>query len=268
MTWHVPRELWERFASGALDGPGQAAVEAHLVECSDCQRQASRFVGGSERLWTAVHTEISHPRPRWPLRWAHYLGLDDADTVILAACDNLRLPWAVAIGGALASVSVAANLGRFQDLGFMLMSPLIPLLAVLAAFDATDILRELAAATPLSRLRIGLLRTLATLLVALPALSCLAALVPGLHALTWVWLLPSLGLTAGALVGLRWLRTWQVAAVIAGGWTVAVLAIDATGQLGHVGGGSGQAIFAAFAVGTGIWYWTSSRSTAQAGVTR
>lgn len=272
MTWHVPQALWESYAAGALGGPGQAAVEAHLVECRGCQRLAARFAGAGraddERLWTAVHTEISHPRPAWPLRWARRFGLGDADVAVLAACDNLRLPWAVAIGGALASVIVAANLGRFQDVGFVAMSPLIPVLAVLAAFDATDPLRELTAATPLSRLRIGLLRTLATLLVALPTLVCLAALVPALHPLIWVWLLPSLGLTAGALIALRWLQAWQAAAVTVGGWTIAVLAIDGAGQLGQVGRSTGQAIFAAFAVVTAICYWASSRGTARAGAAR
>lgn len=248
MTWHLDAAGWRDYAAGALDYAAQASVEAHVASCPHCQRQATAQRPDTDAIWARVRAEITRPARPWPLRWLRRIGVPDEDIVVLTASDNLRLPWAVAIGGALASVVAAANLGRFEDAGFLLLGPLVPVLAVLAAYDSTDPLRQLSLATPYSKLRLGLLRTFATLVVALPAMAGLSAGIPGLRELAWVWLLPSLGLTGAALIALRWLHAWQAGALIAAVWTVTVLAIDGAGRLHQIGSTAGQVMFALLAV--------------------
>ncbi|MDN6624506.1 MAG: hypothetical protein L0K84_05640, partial [Acidipropionibacterium jensenii] len=121
--------------------------------------------------------------------------------------------------------------------GFLALAPLVPVIAVSAAFDATDPLRELVGTTACPRLRITLLRTLSTLVVALPAVLVLGSMVPGLNSAIWLWLLPGLLLTSATLVLLNWLPARTAAAISSIGWLLVVASMaglqasDLLGQL-------------------------------------
>ncbi|WP_165350457.1 zf-HC2 domain-containing protein [Xylanimonas protaetiae] len=257
--WHVDPATWQAYAAGRLDPAAEAAVETHVTGCPVC-RDAARPValaaddpltGGYAPVWRAVHAEIGAPRPPAHLRWLRRLGLPDDAVVVLAAAGDLRLPWALAVGGAVLSAIVAAHVGR-AELAFLLLAPLVPLVAVAAAFDATDPLREVAGPTPFSKLRLALLRTAATLAVAVPSTALVGAAVPALHALAWVWLLPSLCLSGAALVLLTRLSARTACGVVGAGWAAAVVAVDQAGHLDAVSGGGTQAGFALVAVLLGI----------------
>lgn len=242
--WHVEPTAWQAYAAGRLDAAAEAAVETHVIACGRCRASASELVPDTEPLWAAVHEEVSRPRLRWWLRLLRGLGVPGDDLVVLAAADDLLLPWAVAIGGALVSVVAAGNLGRHDDAAFLLLTPLVPVLAVVAAFDATDPLRDLTATTPYSKLRLALLRTAATLAVALPVTVACSAAVPVLRPFTWVWLLPSLGLTCSALVLHAWVGARACAVAVASAWTAVVLLATEAGRLGTVQTLPGQVTFA------------------------
>ena len=96
------------------------------------------------------------------------------------------------------------------------------MLAVVAAYDATDPLRHLTGTTPASALRTALLRSVAALTIAVPLTIAVGLLVPGLRDLAGTWVLPGLALTSGSLVLLtRW--TARVTfPVVAAGWLVLV----------------------------------------------
>jgi hypothetical protein len=224
-AWHVDEELWTRYAEGRLDPVTESAVDAHVMRCDRCRAGARTQVEPTELdgLWSEVSLGVVRPEVARPLRWVRRVGVPESDAVIVGASDGLYLPWAVAVGSALTCALLAAFVPRYQDVSFLLLAPLIPVLAVVAAYDATDPLRELIAGTPFSKLRIALMRTTAALTVALPVTLAVGLVVPGLEDLALVWLLPGLFLTVTALVGMTWLRPWSAGTVVCSAWTVFVV---------------------------------------------
>lgn len=248
--WHVTGEMWQAYSDGRLGADAEAAIETHVVGCSTCHASARPLVD-TDALWEGVHALIDHPRPRVS-RLLGRLGMPQDDFVVVAATDNLRLPWAIAVGAAITAAIGAAYAGSHELLLFVLLAPLVPVLAVAAAFDATDDLRELTNATPYARLRLTLLRTLATLIVAIPSMLALGLAIPVLHGFAWLWLLPALALTGTTVVLLTWWSARSAAVVTGFGWIAAVLLTESAGNLGLVGGPAGQAFFAVLALALAI----------------
>ena len=127
------------------------------------------------------------------------LGVAADDAVVVSAADSFLVPWAVAVGFAVA-VRLRRRAGGSgpgqPDAAFLALAPLVPVLAVVASYDALDPLREVVAATPYSKLRLALLRATAALAVAVPATMAIGLVVPNMEDLALAWLAPSLGLTA------------------------------------------------------------------------
>ena len=247
--WHVDGATWTAYAAGRLDPVAQAAVDAHVVSCPACRDGARAQIVSVEPLWEAVHTAIARPRLPVSLRVLRRLGAPEDDLVALAASDDLRLPWAVAVGSSLLCAMVAGLASAHQDAFFLVLAPLVPVLSLVAAYDATDPVRELAGATPYSKLRLALLRTTAALAFALPLTLTVGLVVPGLRPLALVWLLPALGLTGGALLLLTWLTAWTAGGVVALAWALVVVATERTGDVTVLTGPAAQAALAAVGVG-------------------
>jgi len=125
------------------------------------------------------------------------------------------------------------------------MAPLVPVLAVAAAYDALDPLRELTAPTPYSTLRLALLRATASLAVALPVTAAIGLVVPGLQDLAWVWLAPSFGLTLAALVLLTWWEAPVAAAMVCAVWVGSVVVVRTRGTVDVLTAPVAQVAFAA-----------------------
>lgn len=267
-TWHLTPDHWRGYADGRLTADAEAAVEAHVDGCAQCRASAGALVPDAAPTWQAVHARIDHPRPAGPLRLLSRLGARDDDVVVLAAADDLRLPWSIAVGGAIASVIVSAQAGALDVFTFWLLAPLVPMLAVAAAFDATDPLRELSNTTPASRLRLTLLRTLATLAVALPAVMLLGLVIPGLEDVVWRALLPSLGLTGAALALLTWLPAWGAATATAAGWVLAISTVQSADRLDLLGRGVAQALFAVLVLALAAIVVATSHRPQTMGVSR
>lgn len=240
MTWHADEHTWRAYTAGTLPDPAATALEAHVIHCRSCQAGATGLLPDPEPLWRGVQAEVVRPRPSATVRLLRRIGLSESDVVILAAAGDLRLPWAVAVGGALASVVVVGALPAHQVASFLLLGPLVPALAVIAAYAATDPLRELCGPLPFSAVRIALLRTLATLAVALPSMAALSAVLPFLQPLVWSWVLPSLALTGLALVLLDRISVQVTATIVATGWASVVLVATSAGALTTVVGLVGQ----------------------------
>ena len=118
-------------------------------------------------------------------------GLPDDDAVVVRASTALYLPWVISVCAALVCAVLAAVLPEPHGTSsFLVLAPLIPVLAVAAAYDTTDPLREVVGPTPLSKLRIALLRASVALAAAVPVTLGLGLLVPGFGGLAFAWLLP------------------------------------------------------------------------------
>ncbi len=163
---------------------------------------------------------------------------------LMAATPVLRWAWFAAVGLVLV---LAAGAGSKQwqpgdQLAvFLALAPIVPVFGVALAYGPhSDRAYEVTVATPLSGLRLILLRTM-TVVVAAAALSLLTVLTSPTHGwLRLAWLLPALATTSTALalgahigvrraavgVGLAWLTVVVVGAQIAS---------DATAPFGRVG---------------------------------
>ncbi|MFI6682014.1 zf-HC2 domain-containing protein [Kribbella sp. NPDC050470] len=228
MTWHLGPELLDRYADGDLDLARQSAVETHLVACADCRRLTSAKAPQDllADIWQGVEIATARPRLPWPLRLAQKLGLAETDAIVLRASSSLYRPWLLSVVGAFMIGVGGSMLPAAQQRAFyLLFAPLLPAITVAAAYDTTDPIRELAAATPFSKVRIALLRTASAVAVALPVVLLAGLVLPFVGADAFAWLLPALTLTLLALT----LLTWWTAAVTA--WVVAVLWLSVVGVL-------------------------------------
>jgi hypothetical protein len=250
--WHVTPELWRRYVGGTLDAAAEASVETHVTSCPACRTAARAHVAPTTvaALWRGVQAAVTAPRPPLALRWLRRLGVPEHELVLLGAADAVVLPWVTAVGAALAVALVSGLAGGYtsHDALFLASAPLVPVLAVVAAFEATESLRETSAATPYSKLRLALLRTTAALLVAVPVTMAIGLLVPHLQAMAFVWLLPALGLTALALVLLTWLSPRAAAGVVLPGWALLSGCAGGTGRLDLITTAVPQALFGCAAV--------------------
>ncbi len=232
MTWHIDAPVWDAYASGRLEPAAEMSVEAHLVGCPDCRSSARSQVptGTADVVWSGVRATISAPAPSLPQRAMQRLGVAPDDAVVVSAADAFVLPWAVAVGFAVASACIVglAGLGpASRDAAFLALAPLVPMLAVVTSYDALDPLRALMATTPYSKLRLALLRTAAVLTVALPTTMAIGLVVPDMDHLVLAWLAPSLGLTLAALVLLTWFEAWVTGALVGSAWVTVVALLRA-----------------------------------------
>lgn len=256
MTWHVNTQLWEAYAVGGLDPATAASVDAHVVSCPACREAAKGHVEpvALEGVWASVRNQISRPvLPPW-LRPLRHLGVPDDDLVVLSTA-SLLLPWAMAVGSALVCAMLAGLVPRYQETTFLLLAPLIPVLTVVAAYDSTDPLRGVSEPTPYSKVRLALLRTVAALVVAVPATQAIGLLIPGLEPLAFRWLLPALGLTLAALVLLSWLTAEVAGGAVCVTWLVAVATVGRTYEVDVLATAAAQSGFALAAVVLAAAFW-------------
>lgn len=243
--WHPDPALLEACAHDRLPPAADLAVESHLAGCATCRANLVVPDLARDELWAGVRRRVATPRPGLLHRLLVDGGVDPGDVVLVDAAGALRIPWALSLGGSLAVGTVAGQVpAALGDAAFLLLAPLVPVLAVVAAYDATDTLRELSATTSHSRLRVALVRTLAVLLVALPSMLLVSLAVPVLGALAWVWLLPSLGLTSTTLALIHHWPARLAGGVVAGGWAVVVSALAGGGSASTLATAAGQGAIA------------------------
>jgi hypothetical protein len=253
MTWHIDAPVWEAYAAGRLEPAAELSLESHLVGCPECRSAARSQVPAETAgaVWSNVRATIAAPTPSLAQRVMRRLGVAPDDVVVVSAADAFMVPWAVAIGFAVASTCIVglAGLGpASRDAAFLALAPLVPVLAVVASYDALDPLREMMATTPYSKLRLVLLRATAALVVAVPATMTIGLVVPNMDDLALTWLAPALGLTVAALVLLTWFEAWVTGVLVASAWVTVVALLRVGDQVDALTTPGGQV---AFVVGAG-----------------
>jgi hypothetical protein len=249
MSWHIDGPAWQAYAAGRLDPAAEAAVETHVTACPECRAGARAVMPDPAPLWQAVHAEITRPRLPGPLRALARLGVRQDDLVVLAGSRDLLLSWSVAVGAAVLCAVVTGlaptGLPGGPQALFLILAPLVPVLAVVATYDATDPFREVTEASPFSKLRLALLRTSAALTAAIPLTVAVALTVPNLTGYFATWLLPGLALTVATLILMTWLTAWVACGVTSVGWIAAASLAAAGGTIDAVATTAGQGAFAA-----------------------
>jgi Putative zinc-finger len=254
MSWHVDAPLVSAYAAGRLSPAAEASIETHMAACATCRRAAAAHTGQAvaDVVWESVSLRIATPPLPWWAVFLRGLGLDEDELTLLSSGDALRMSWAAAFGTALVGL-IASGLSSpaYQDTLFMLFAPLVPVAAVVAAYNATDTLRELTEATPFSKFRLALLRTSLALAAAVPLTVSASLLAPALQPLAAVWLLPGLGLTIGTLLLLTWLPAEAAGGVVGVGWTAAIVALHSTDRIDQLTATTTQFGFSVVAIGLG-----------------
>ncbi|GAA0965054.1 hypothetical protein GCM10009555_003630 [Acrocarpospora macrocephala] len=221
---HIPAALLRRYASGDAGIAADAlwAVEAHLEWCASCRERLGAVVATDDsettsllaRVQANLAGELSRgaqmPARRWPRRVARW-----APPGLWPRLAMTTLVIAAALGLDLAFSNVLASL-------VLLVAPVAPLLGVAAIWSAgLDPVHELVVASPRAGLYLVLRRTLAVLVVVIPALAVAGWLAGAAPAR---WLLPCLAFTAGALALGELIGLNRAAAVLALAWTSGVIA--------------------------------------------
>lgn len=224
MTDHITTALLDRYAAGEANIGADAlwAVEAHLEACPACRERLGRAVArqspDTQALLDRVHlrltTEVDRS-PRMPARRSPRALGRWAPPGLWPRLAMTMLVLATAVGLDLVGATpLPTSL-------VLLVAPVAPLLGVAAVWSAgLDPAHELVVASPRAGLAMVLRRTLAVLVVVMPALT-VAGWLSGMSPARW--LLPCLAFTSGALalgelIGLRW-----AAGVLGLAWTAGVI---------------------------------------------
>jgi hypothetical protein len=257
MNPHVEAELLAAYASGDVDGAHAYSIEAHVVDCSDCQAAIGRLAAAArlQRVWADIEDRLDAPRVGPVEVVLARLGVPDHLARLLAATPSLSVSWLSAVALSLGFAAVAAAEGSERGLLlFLCVAALLPLAGVAAAFGrGLDPTFEVAVAAPFSNVRLLLVRTAAVLVTTI-ALAGLAALtLPGVGWTAAAWLLPSLGLTAMSLALATYIAPLSAFATVTTAWLAIVIlsALDPGDRLAAFDGRA-QIAFVVLAAGGAI----------------
>lgn len=250
MSWHVDRDLLDRYAAGTLDEPRAFSVEAHLVECAACRHETTAVVDPVRlrRGWEDIVDEIDRPRQGPVERLLVRLGVSEHAARLLAATPSLRLSWMLAVTFALAFAMLAARAADGMML-FLTVAPLLPVAGVAAAYGpGVDPTYEVALAAPMQSWKLLLLRATAVLVGTTLLGGVAALLLPTLDVTVAAWLLPSLGLVVTTLALATVVAPMMAAGAVSVTWLATVSVVSRADEAMVLFGGAAQVGFTALIV--------------------
>jgi hypothetical protein len=227
-SWHADADDLAAYAAGAAPAVVAASVDAHVLGCPSCRRALAGMSDplDSRRRWARLADAVDRPTPSLLER----LGLPGSRDLRRAALAAPAMRWAWASALALVLViplTAVLLLGTgARGLAVLLaLAPLAPAAAVALAYrHAADPAGELTLATPAAGLRLVAMRAVAVGVAAVPSGTAVGWLA-GVPLQALAWLLPGLALAAAVLLaGTTRLDPLMVAALLGGGWALAVVA--------------------------------------------
>ena len=233
--WHVDDETLRRYVERIESVAEGASVEQHVLACERCRARvntaaiaADLTVVDLDAVWDRTRDAVEVPRPSFFERLLGAAGLPSREARLVAVASAFRGGWLIGVVAVLAFAALAAAIGRAGGLWFFLAAaPVTPCLLVAFSYDwRWDPALEPEMVTPYSPLRLVLLRTIAVLVLALPAVLLLGLVVPG--GTPFVWLLPAVGFVAVVLAASTWVSPLSAAASISAAWLLAVWQLAAT----------------------------------------
>lgn len=227
------------YREGRLDPISDAALEELLMVDVRLRRRLATLVEPEriDNVWSEVNRTIDQPRPGRLERLAGRLGVPEPAARLAGATPTLNRSWAGGIAAlALVSLILSAdpNGARGDDrfLGYLILSPLILVAAVAAAYGrSTDPAHELTIAAPLSGTRLMLWRV-----VAVAPTAALVNIAVGLLLRTefvFAWILPGLACTSSMLALSTRFSVRRAAAIVTAVYLVLVgtISIAATDSI-------------------------------------
>lgn len=224
-------DLLRRYVDGRLDVATSVRVELAMGQSLDLRDQVGALIP-DDRLaanFAALTAELDAPRPRAVERLLARVGMRTAVARLLVATPSLRRSWFIAVGVALLFALAAVDPDRPEGglLFLLAVAPLIPVLGVALAYGpGVDPAYEVTVATPISGLRLVLLRSVSVLAVSIPLAGLATLLVPDPDPIAAAWLLPAFSLSAVCLALMTWVRPRHAAGWVSGIWLLAIIVLS------------------------------------------
>ena len=253
--WHLDDDMLRRYAGRADSLAEGASAEQHLLSCAPCRARVTAAAAGTGRsvidfaaVWDRTRDAVEVPRPSVFERLLRGAGLPAAEARLVAVASAFRGVWLAGVAAVLAFAALAAVLGHARGVWlFLAVAPVVPCLVVASSYDPwLDPALEPELVTPYPALRLVLLRTVAVLALALPAVLLFGLVVPGETA--FAWLLPAAGFVAVVLAASTWVSPLRSAIAVSSAWLAVIWLLAArSGAPDAVLQGRAQAGFLALA---------------------
>jgi hypothetical protein len=227
--WHLDDDALRRYVERTDSLAEGASAEQHLLSCEQCRARvgAAASVTGLSvidfaAVWDRTRDAVEVPRPSVFERLLRGAGLPAQEARLVAVASAFRGVWLVGVAAVLAFAALAAAFGHARGVWlFLSVAPVMPCLVVASSYDPwMDPALEPELVTPYPMLRLILLRTIAVLALALPAMLLFGLVVPGETA--FAWLLPAVGFVTVVLAASTWVSPLRAAIAVSSVWLAVV----------------------------------------------
>jgi hypothetical protein len=227
--WHLDDDTLRRYVERTDSLAEGASAEQHLLSCEPCRARVTAAASVIElsvidfaAVWDRTRDAIEVPRPSAFERLLRVAGLPAQEARLVAVASAFRGVWLVGVAAVLTFAALAAALGHARGVWlFLAVAPIAPCLVVASSYDPwMDPALEPELVTPYPALRLILLRTIAVLALALPAVLLFGLVVPG--ATAFAWLLPAVGFVAVVLAASTWVSPLRAAIAVSSAWLAVV----------------------------------------------
>jgi hypothetical protein len=269
--WHLDDDALRRYVERTDSLAEGASAEQHLLACEPCRARVGAAASVTEvsvidfaAVWDGTRDAVEVPRPSVFERLLRAAGLPAQEARLVAVASAFRGVWLVGVAAVLAFAALGAAFGHARGLWlFLAVAPVVPCLVVASSYDPwMDPALEPELVTPYPVLRLILLRTIAVLALAVPAVLLFGLVVPG--ATAFAWLLPAVGFVAVVLAASTWVSPLRAAIAVSTGWLAAVSLLAArSGSADAVLQAPAQAGFLALAAASFSTFLLRRRQLAQ-----
>jgi hypothetical protein len=218
--WHLDDDTLRRYVERTDSLAEGASAEQHLLSCPPCRARVRppADVIDLAAVWERTRDAVEVPRPSVFERLLRGAGLPAQEARLVAVASAFRGVWLTGVVAVLAFAAIAAAVGHARgEWLFLAVAPIVPCLVVASSYDPRmDPALEPELVTPYPALRLILLRTIAVLALALPAVLLFGLVVPGETA--FAWLLPAVGFVTVVLAASTWVSPLRSAVAVSSLW--------------------------------------------------
>jgi hypothetical protein len=218
--WHLDDDALRRYVERTDSLAEGTSAEQHLLSCEPCRARVTVAAGVIDlaAVWDRTRDAVEVPRASVFERLLRVAGLPAHEARLVAVASAFRGVWLAGVAAVLAFAALAAAAGHARgEWLFLAVAPIVPCLVVASSYDPwMDPALEPELVTPYPALRLILLRTIAVLALALPAVLLFGLVVPGETA--FAWLLPAVGFVAVVLAASTWVSPLRSAIAVSSAW--------------------------------------------------
>jgi hypothetical protein len=227
--WHLDDDTLRRYVERTDSLAEGASAEQHLLSCEPCRARVGAAASVTElsvidfaAVWDRTRDAVEVPRPSVFERLLRATGLPASEARLVAVASAFRGVWLAGVAAVLVFAALGAAFGHARGVWlFLAVAPVVPCLVVAAGYDPwMDPALEPELVTPYPVFRLVLLRTVAVLALALPAVLLFGLVVPGQTA--FAWLLPATGFVAVVLAASTWVSPLRAAIAVSLAWLAVV----------------------------------------------